>query len=63
MIEVMDDDGNINSVIQIQVNNALIPNTRAREVVLALLELQANGVLTFDTRSVHNVARTRVNYG
>lgn len=60
MIEVMDNNGNINSVIDIKINNTLILNTRAHEVMSALLDLQANGVLSFDTRSVHNTARADV---
>lgn len=60
MIEVMDNHGNINSVIDIKINSTLILNTRADEVMSALLDLQANGVLSFDTRSVHSNTQTNV---
>lgn len=49
MIEVMDDDGQIKCRIHVTMGEGLITRTRARNVMLALLELQACGLLTYST--------------
>lgn len=63
MIQVMDENGVVHAVIEVNMNkDILVTQSRARDVVLALQELSAVGVLSYESRRAESVVATETHF-
>lgn len=63
LIQVMDEDGVIQAVIEVNMNkDVLVTQSRARDIVLALQELSAVGVLSYESRRAESAVASETHF-